>query len=807
METTTTSQDTKKRISRTKDSISRSAASHEQLQSKTSLKDKTAEPADMPRGEKPKLKTKDRASELAASLAYKKPNVDKKPVESAESPHKGPKSKDKSEQRSPSKLKGAASRATAIENESSEDTRLRPGAYIALGAAVVVVVVVLASVGTYLIIKNNVRGSALGMAGPGTTPKWDTGIESCHSNDCRLVKMLLDTYLDKAKDPCQDFYAFVCGEADRRYAATYDFVQGGTLKILENDIATDIVRAMKTHVPERGENVFQKSAAFYQHCLDVKNAKNNNVDGITRFLEQNGIDFTSSMLFDPLEITMKFALQFDIALWFNFSAVRNGTGYDVVVEKRSEIEEQQVIWNSRKTEEDQVEYIGRHVLQNIFRRPFERTYVLETIKYVEFVYGIENSGALGTQKRILLSTLPGADSQLSDHWSRILSRYSDSRLIDVKTYVNIHDRDLMTFREAFAVEANKEAVMRYIAWRTADTLFTVAEKATNGTVKDIEKYCLGLVHAMLPQTVGPSVLFNGITQERVAEVGAMLDGIIAAIDESFTQSKLLDDSSRNVAKQKLSQLKRKIGFHENLGTPLQVEIFYGYLPHLNGSFVDDFIKVETFKTKNYWNHTFQNNVDFVNEIYNIRTPIFVANAEYTVEQNLLTVPPAIMYSPVFTLRGPPDVNYGALGRLLTHYIMRGYDQQGLQFDGTGASSSWFSTQSSQKYRDVVTCVEVLAQSAPGARPLAGDMDELLADVLGSTSLLRAYEAASRDKFWASPNDKLFYVSWCLLWCGRPSNSSHPLRCNLPFMNSGHFQRTFMCLPKSPMNPPKKCTFW
>ncbi|XP_064469787.1 neprilysin-11-like [Ornithodoros turicata] len=283
----------------------------------------------------------------------------------------------------------------------------------------------------------------------------------------------------------------------------------------------------------------------------------------------------------------------------------------------------------------------------------------------------------------------------------------------------------------------------------------------------------------------------------------MLVKIIAAIDDSFTRFTFFNNI-QNAARQKLSLLKRNIGYHPRFDTPDKVIDYYRDLPDMNGPFTDDFIKARRFQAKTYWNHIFRNEIDFINSLYGTWVPVFEANATYTAERNLLTIPPAMMYSPLFALGGPPEINYGALGRFMTHYIMRGYDQHGLRFDGAGALSPWFSQENQHRYDALISCMERMALTAPGNRFRALTWDEVLPDVLGSISVLNAYKKAKGQP---GPSDKLFYVSWCLLWCGRQSGPSDDFRCNLPLMNSDHFKDTFACPYNSPMNPAHKCNFW
>ncbi|KAL1448782.1 hypothetical protein MTO96_044001 [Rhipicephalus appendiculatus] len=60
-------------------------------------------------------------------------------------------------------------------------------------------------------------------------------------------------------------------------------------------------------------------------------------------------------------------------------------------------------------------------------------------------------------------------------------------------------------------------------------------------------------------------------------------------------------------------------------------------------------------------------------------------------------------------------------------------------------------------------------------------------------------------------EHLFFISYCAKWCQSqrvqtiyaPGRS----RCIVPLMNMAEFSDAFGCAPGTPMNPPKKCSFW
>ncbi|XP_064469779.1 neprilysin-1-like [Ornithodoros turicata] len=176
-----------------------------------------------------------------------------------------------------------------------------------------------------------------------------------------------------------------------------------------------------------------------------------------------------------------------------------------------------------------------------------------------------------------------------------------------------------------------------------------------------------------------------------------------------------------------------------------------------------------------------------------------------------------MSRPAFIYGGPPEVNFGALGFIITHKLMHGFDVTGRLFDGLGELNDWFTDMSRNAYEEREICHARSIENSPKARHFVDYPGEYLADTMGTDSLLKAYKKASLNStvtlcdVKGLTSDQLFYVSRCLVWCGKifPDTTHPPLdeRCNVPLMNSDHFSDTFRCPTGAPMNSPIKCRFW
>lgn len=117
------------------------------------------------------------------------------------------------------------------------------------------------------------------------------------------------------------------------------------------------------------------------------------------------------------------------------------------------------------------------------------------------------------------------------------------------------------------------------------------------------------------------------------------------------------------------------------------------------------------------------------------------NAYYDPTRNEIVFPAAVLQPPFFDPNADPAVNYGGIGSIIGHEISHGFDDEGRQFDASGALSDWWTPQDAADYR---RRTDALVAQYAGYEVLPGVMlnaqltlGENIADNAG---LVLAYEA-------------------------------------------------------------------
>jgi putative endopeptidase len=205
------------------------------------------------------------------------------------------------------------------------------------------------------------------------------------------------------------------------------------------------------------------------------------------------------------------------------------------------------------------------------------------------------------------------------------------------------------------------------------------------------------------------------------------------------------------------------------------------------------------------------------------------NAYYNPLMNEIAFPAAIMQPPFFDGEIGDAVNYGAMGGVIGHEFMHGYDDQGSQFDAQGNMKNWWSEQDKRLFEE--RTARLVAQYdqfevAPGVK-VNGQLTlgENIGDLAGVTMAYHALQStlAGKEKTVIDgfTPEQRFFLSWAQAWRRnyRPEaaelqvktdvHSPSKFRANGPLTNMPEFAAAFGCKPGDPMvlGDDKRADIW
>ena len=209
------------------------------------------------------------------------------------------------------------------------------------------------------------------------------------------------------------------------------------------------------------------------------------------------------------------------------------------------------------------------------------------------------------------------------------------------------------------------------------------------------------------------------------------------------------------------------------------------------------------------------------------------NAYYDPQLNTINFPAGILQPPFFDPRQDDAVNFGAIGMVIGHEIIHGFDDQGRKFDAHGNLHDWWTAEDSKQYDERGKCIsDEYTQDVPDAGEGAKQnglltQGEDTADNGGVHLALAALEA-SLKKAGKSLDDKgtdgwtyrqRFFLSDAYSWCAnvRPqiarvivTTDPHSLpvfRINNVVSNMSEFEQAFSCKPGQKMVRANACRVW
>lgn len=232
----------------------------------------------------------------------------------------------------------------------------------------------------------------------------------------------------------------------------------------------------------------------------------------------------------------------------------------------------------------------------------------------------------------------------------------------------------------------------------------------------------------------------------------------------------MSDSTKAKAQEKLQNFTVKIGY------PDKWEDYSGLDIDASKTYFENLLSAQAFaQAKNM--RDLGQPVDKAKWLMNAHE----VNAYYMPTTNEICFPAGILQPPFFNVDADDAVNYGAIGVVIGHEMIHGFDDQGSNFDVNGNMINWWTPQDAEKFALTTKRLAVqfgANEVAPGVMANGElTLGENIADQGGLTIALAALKLAGGDT--SAPIDKLtpiqrFFIAYARLW-GQNINEQEILR--------------------------------
>lgn len=263
---------------------------------------------------------------------------------------------------------------------------------------------------------------------------------------------------------------------------------------------------------------------------------------------------------------------------------------------------------------------------------------------------------------------------------------------------------------------------------------------------------------MLPEPAGQLFVANYFEPTAKQEITDMVDRLQVALGKRIDGLEWMSEATKEKAHDKLGTFLPLLGYPDSWRE-------YKTL-HLDDSFVDNFEAT----VLEEWQRTIKRLDGPVDRREWLMSPALV-NAYYWPNTNGITFPAAILQPPFFDVHGDFASNYGAIGAVIGHEIIHGFDDEGSKFDAAGNLKSWWTPEDraafearAEKLVEQFDQYEIHGQKVNGKLTLG----ENIADLGG---LLVAYDALQTKMADGAPVDEVngfspaqrFFIGFARSW--------------------------------------------
>lgn len=285
------------------------------------------------------------------------------------------------------------------------------------------------------------------------------------------------------------------------------------------------------------------------------------------------------------------------------------------------------------------------------------------------------------------------------------------------------------------------------------------------------KRVLNTENVFLGEPIGQIYVKKHFDQESKARMQELVSNLKTAFRYRLRNLTWMGNSTKDKAMEKLNTMDVKVGYPDKWRDFSGLEI-------KNDSYVMNVLRAGNFEFNHgvYGLDKAGRPVD--REIW-FTYPQDV-NAYNDPMKNTITFPAGILQPPFFNKDADDAINYGAIGVVIGHEMIHGFDDQGRQFDKSGNLTDWWTKQDADKFNnstrilvDEYNKFEVLPDLYINGNLTLG---ENIADFGGLTMSYKAYQLSLKgepEKIDGFSGDQRFFLSYAQIW--RKSTRNESLR--------------------------------
>jgi putative endopeptidase len=643
--------------------------------------------------------------------------------------------------------------------------------------------------------------------------------------------------VDKAANPCVDFYQYSCGNWIKAAKIPPDQASWGTFPELSErnqTIMNGILEKAAANNPER-DSIDQKIGDYYGSCMDEKAVDTKGLEPLKPELDRiAGVKDKQGLIDAVARVHM-----IGPNPLFNFYSQPDLHDANMVI---AYIDQGGLTLPDRdyylKDDAHMTKIRGQYVeyITQLFALSGQTPE--QAADSAKTVLRIETALAKAAMDRTARRDPKTRDHKMSsEEASRLTANLQLARfLTDVNapkiSELNVSNPEFFKQVNELLESEPLDAWKTYVSWHLldgtapwlskpfVDANFKMEQALTGQSeIKPRWKRCVAAVDDELGEALGQRYVEQTFGAEGKQRMLKMVEALEKSLSEDIQNLSWMSDETKKQAQVKLSAIHNKIGYPDKWRDYSSVEI-------VRGDLLGNFLRANEFEARRDVNKIGK---PLDRNEWGMTPP--TVNAYYSPPRNEIVFPAGILQPPFFDKNADDASNFGSIGVVIGHELTHGFDDQGRKYDPQGNLRDWWTAEDGKKFEERASCVanEYSGFTAIDDIKLNGrlTLGENTADNGGARIALAAlhhYMAddktgeASKTIDGYTPEQR-FYLGYARIWCElrRPElvramvttnpHSPGKWRVDGVVQNVDDFEHAFSCKAGDAMVSQNACRVW
>jgi putative endopeptidase len=645
------------------------------------------------------------------------------------------------------------------------------------------------------------------------------------------------TSLDKAADPCNDFYKFACGKFAGNHPIPADQSEVDQFYALYN-VNTQSLRGILDKVSTGGAGRSpdeQKTGDYYKACMDMDAIDKKGLEPIKPLLDEiagltdkgqisalagklqrMGVDvffgYGEQQDFKDATKQIAIAIQAGLGMPEKDYYLRTGAKDEIIRQQYVAHVAKMLTLAGSAPEQAQQDAKAIMVMETAFAkaslgvtemRDPEKTYHLQPI--AKFEQTVPDMDFAAFQDGIGSPRVAELNNATPEFFPAMVEAVKSADLDTLKAYMRYHLLTAAASKLPKPIDAEN---------------FDFNGRILNGQPEQAARWkrCSNAVNGALGEALGKVYVEQYFAGDSKTKMVEMVKDIENAMDRDIDTLEWMSPETKLRAKEKLHGVANKIGYPDKWRDYSKLEVkpddAAGNLLRAN-AFENDrqLAKIGKPVDHNEWG----------------MTPPTV-NAYYDPSMNDINFPAGILQPSFYDKSQDDAINYGHIGAVIGHELTHGFDDEGKKFDAKGNLADWWTADDTKKFEARTDCLvnEYGSFTAVDDVKVNGKLTlgENTADNGGLVLAYMAYlERAKINKVdlskkidgYTSP--QRFYIGYAQNYCENsrdesvrnqvltdPHSPDH-FRVTGAIVNQPGFAKAFGCKKGTPMVPVNSCRVW